>query len=94
MPDTAIHLAECTQRLIADDPLHPVEGASVELDGERFYRIANVDRMPTFFMTLVGASDLWMFVASNGGLTAGRVGFRDNLDPQGPLAIRGLAKSL
>jgi len=81
VPDTAIHLAECTQRPLADDPLHPVEGAPVELDGERFYRIGNVDRMPTFFMTLLGASDLWMFVASNGGLTAGRVDAESALFP-------------
>ncbi len=81
MPDTAIHLAECTQRPLADDPLHPVQGASVELDGERFYRIGNADRMPTFFMTLLGASDLWMFVASNGGLSAGRVDAESALFP-------------
>jgi hypothetical protein len=58
-----------------------VEGAPVDLNGERFYRIANADRMPTFFMTLVGASDLWMFVASNGGLTAGRVDAESALFP-------------
>jgi len=58
-----------------------VRGETVELDGQRFYRIANVDRMPTFFMTLLGASDLWMFVASNGGLTAGRVDAESALFP-------------
>jgi len=50
----------------------PVEGAFVELDGERFYKISNVDRMPDFFMSLVSASDQWMFISSNGSLTAGR----------------------
>jgi hypothetical protein len=79
--DPAIHLAALPQRRIADDPDRPVEGAFVELDGERFYRIGNVDRMPTFIMTLVGASDLWMFVASNGGLTAGRVDAESALFP-------------
>ena len=81
MPDTAIHLADCVQRPRAGDPPQPVAGAPVDLNGERFYRIANVDRMPTFFMTLVGASDLWMFVASNGGLTAGRVDAESALFP-------------
>ena len=81
MPDTAIHLADCTQRPLADDPLHPVEGASVEIYGQPFYRIRDVDRMPTFFMTLLGASDLWLFVASNGGLTAGRVDAESALFP-------------
>lgn len=81
MSEAAIHLGACPQRPVVDDPLHPVEGAFVDLHGERFYRIGNVDRMPTFFMTLVGASDLWMFVASNGGLTAGRVDAESSLFP-------------
>ncbi len=51
----------------------PVEGGPVTLDGERFYRIRNVDAMPPFLMSVVSASDLWMFVSSTGGLTAGRV---------------------
>ena len=50
----------------------PVGGAFVELDGERFYKISNVDRMPDFFISLVSASDQWMFISSNGSLTAGR----------------------
>ena len=49
-----------------------VEGAYVDLDGERFYRIANYDAMPPFLMTLVSDSDHWMFVSSNGAPTAGR----------------------
>lgn len=40
--------------------------------GTRCYRISNVHRMPPFFINLVSSSDLWMFVASNGALTAGR----------------------
>jgi len=48
------------------------EGALVDLSGERFYRIANYDAMPPFLMTLVSDSDHWMFVSSNGALTAGR----------------------
>jgi len=48
-------------------------GQPVDLDGRRFYRITAYDQMPPFFMTLVGASDLWLFISSTGGLTAGRV---------------------
>ena len=51
----------------------PVEGGYVTLAGERYYRIRHVDAMPPFFMSIVSASDLWMFVSSSGGLTAGRV---------------------
>ena len=49
-----------------------VTGDYVLLDGERYYRITNSHLMPDFFMTLVGASDHWMFVSSRGALTTGR----------------------
>jgi len=59
----------------------PVEGAFVELDRERYYKIANVDRMPNFFISLVSASDQWMFISSNGSLTAGRKNSESALFP-------------
>ena len=49
-----------------------VTGEYVSLDGEQYYRIANHHLMDDFFMSLVGASDHWMFISSNGALTAGR----------------------
>lgn len=52
--------------------LDPPEPGLVDLDGRRFYRITSYDDLPPFFMTLVGASDLWVFISSNGGVTAGR----------------------
>jgi len=42
------------------------------MDGEQFYRIGGYHLMPDFFMTIVSASDHWMFLSSNGALTAGR----------------------
>jgi hypothetical protein len=50
-----------------------VTGAYVTLAGERYYAIGNVDHMAPFFISLVSDSDHWMFIASNGGVTAGRV---------------------
>jgi|TARA_B110000503_G_scaffold52251_1_gene84053 hypothetical protein len=50
-----------------------VSGTFVTLDQERYYLIANVDQMEPFFVSLVSDSDHWLFIASNGGLTAGRV---------------------
>ncbi|HUA38112.1 MAG TPA: hypothetical protein VMA35_06895 [Candidatus Sulfopaludibacter sp.] len=50
----------------------PVCGQQVVLENEDFYRIANYDRMPPFFMTVVSDADHWMFVSSNGALSAGR----------------------
>ncbi len=44
----------------------------VELEGEKFYKIANNDAMRPFFMSIVSDSNHWMFISSNGGLSAGR----------------------
>ncbi|MFH1499318.1 MAG: hypothetical protein ABII82_16015 [Verrucomicrobiota bacterium] len=44
----------------------------VDRFGTRCYRIAHADRLPVFFMNIVSPSDLWLFVASNGALSAGR----------------------
>jgi len=48
-------------------------GDFISIDGEDFCAIYNVDQMPPFFMSLISASDHWLFISSNGGLTAGRV---------------------
>ncbi|MEO5915962.1 MAG: hypothetical protein ABIS50_17135 [Luteolibacter sp.] len=44
----------------------------VQIDGEPFLCIRDVDRMPPFLMSVVSDSDGWLFVGSNGGFTAGR----------------------
>ena len=44
----------------------------VRLDGEKFLKIHNNDAMRPFFMSIVSDSNHWMFISSNGGLTAGR----------------------
>lgn len=54
-------------------PSPEVTGGFVTLAEERYYAIRNVDKIPTFFISVVSDSDHWLFVASNGGLTAGRV---------------------
>ncbi len=45
---------------------------SEKIDGEQFYKISNVDELRPFFMSIVSDSNHWMFISSNGGLTAGR----------------------
>jgi len=65
---TQLHLGKnacCVNR-------EPVQGKQVVLEGEDFYQIANYDRMRPFFMTVVSDADHWLFISSNGGLTAGR----------------------
>ncbi len=49
-----------------------VQGDFLEIDGEKFYRIEHYDQMPDFFMTIVSDSDQWLFISSNGSLSAGR----------------------
>lgn len=53
----------------------------VQRDKREYFKINNVDSMPVFFMSIVSDSDHWMFVASNGGLTAGRVNADSALFP-------------
>jgi hypothetical protein len=49
-----------------------VLGEFVTIDDERYYAIKNVDKMETFLISLVSHSDHWLFISSNGALTAGR----------------------
>ena len=44
----------------------------IEIKGEKFYKITNHDNMRPFFMSIVSDSNHWLFISSNGGLTAGR----------------------
>ncbi len=49
------------------------EGSFTHIDNETFYKISNVDAMPPFFISVVSDSNHWLFAASTGGLTMGRV---------------------
>ena len=61
---------------LGNHPLHTapkaVQGDIITLAGEAYFKISNFDQMPPFFMNVVSNSDLWMFISSKGGLTAGR----------------------
>ena len=62
-------------RLGGDVPLGPeraTQGVFEEREGRRYYAIHGVDAMAPFFMTLASPSDHWLFIASTGGLSAGR----------------------
>mgnify|MGYP001820897066 FL=1 len=49
-----------------------ITGKLITLENEEYYKISNVDAMRPFFMSVVSDSNHWMFISSNGGLTAGR----------------------
>ena len=49
-----------------------IELNRVKIGDEYFFQISNYDTMRPFFMSIVSDSNHWMFISSNGGLTAGR----------------------
>lgn len=49
-----------------------VKGQFITINGERFYEIADYNEMQPFFISLASDTDLWMYLSSTGGLTAGR----------------------
>jgi hypothetical protein len=53
----------------ADQPVIPI----LSIDGETYVAIDDYHSLPPFFCTLTTDSDLWLFVSSTGGLTAGRI---------------------
>ncbi|MBV1888112.1 MAG: hypothetical protein KUG51_02360, partial [Urechidicola sp.] len=58
-----------------------VNGELIEFDNENYYKISNYDAMRPFFMSIVSDSNHWMFISSNGGLTAGRKNSESSLFP-------------
>ena len=62
-----------------------VAGGFVDVDGERYYVIRNVDKMPPFFVSVISSADHWLFASSSGGLTAGRVSPHTALFPYVPV---------
>jgi hypothetical protein len=53
----------------------------VNMDHETWFKIPDHDLMRPFLMNIVSDSNHWMFIASNGGLTAGRKNSRYSLFP-------------
>ncbi|WP_028864419.1 hypothetical protein [Psychromonas aquimarina] len=50
-----------------------ISGKFVSIDGDKYYQIKNADQMNPFFISVVSASDHWLFISSSGCLSAGRV---------------------
>lgn len=54
---------------------------TITLDGEVWFEIPNFDKMRPFFMNMVSDSNHWLFISSNGGLSAGRKNKKYSLFP-------------
>ncbi|ARV06626.1 hypothetical protein BTO04_07920 [Polaribacter sp. SA4-10] len=65
----------------ADFQTQEVKGEMINFDNEVYYKIANSNEMRPFFMSIVSDSNHWMFISSNGGLTAGRKNSEYSLFP-------------
>ena len=61
------------------------KGEFVDMNGERWYAIRDVDSMPPFFVSVISSGDHWLFVSSTGGLTAGRISPETALFPYVPV---------
>lgn len=74
---TPIFLGDTAQQ----PPIATASGGYVTLLGEPFYQIRHYDALEPFFISLVSSSNHWLFIASTGGLTAGRVNSDQALFP-------------
>jgi len=58
-----------------------VGGKEVIVNNENYYKIENVDAMRPFFMSIVSPYNHWLFISSNGSLSAGRKDSNNALFP-------------
>ncbi|NAS11474.1 hypothetical protein [Poritiphilus flavus] len=56
----------------ADHAQKEISGKLVRFETEDYYKVSNSDAMRPFFMSVVSDTNHWMFISSNGGLSAGR----------------------
>ncbi|MFI3169442.1 MAG: hypothetical protein R3Y06_05835 [Faecalibacterium sp.] len=53
----------------------------VQINGAPYYKISHSEALSPFFINVPSASDIWIFLSSTGGLTAGRKNAGGNLFP-------------
>ena len=53
--------------------MESVKGKFTKIDGREFYEIENYDKLDPFLFTLAASNDIWIYLSSNGGVTAGRM---------------------
>ena len=61
--------------------LKDIKGELIIFENENYYKISNSDKMRPFFMSIVSDSNHWMFISSNGGVSAGRKNADSSLFP-------------
>lgn len=61
--------------------VNKIKGEIVTFENEAYYKISNSNKMRPFFMSIVSDSNHWMFISSNGGVSAGRKNSESSLFP-------------
>lgn len=61
--------------------MNTIKGELITFNNEAYYKISNSDVMRPFFMSIVSDSNHWMFISSNGGLSAGRKNAESSIFP-------------
>ena len=61
--------------------MNQVSIQKILIEQEDFYKISNSDLLRPFFMSVVSDSNHWMFISSNGGISAGRKDAENALFP-------------
>ena len=54
---------------------------TTEIGGKIFFKIENINEFPPFFMSILSGENHWMFIGSNGGISAGRQNAQSALFP-------------
>jgi hypothetical protein len=70
MEKQSIYIGKSPQRKNTRDS--GIDGSFIMLGNEEYNMISDVDKIDPFFMSIVSDSNHWMFISSNGALTAGR----------------------
>ncbi len=56
-------------------------GSFTTIDGMSYYRISDSQTLPPFFIQVPSSSNIWIFMSSKGGITAGRQNAGGNIFP-------------
>ena len=77
MNQTSLYIGEIKASFNKDE----IKGELISLENEVYYKISNNNSLRPFFISLISNSNHWMFISSNGALTAGRKNSNFSLFP-------------